>query len=1170
VVIKRIITKDIGNLKGISTDSIYLRPPNVAEIATNLQRAPDATTQIRRGYQCQIGQIGGMGIGTFDNPQTGEVQTVCISTDGFAYNKLQRQIFLYYDGQITGTITGISNANPGVVNSTAHGLITGTQVIIRDVGGMTTVNNLTYTITVINSNQYSIGVDTSNLTLFPLYTSGGIWSIAFADNRYLSFSIFTDPRFIYNNAGQSITCDVIAYRAAQINGSPTLTNVLPVQFGHDLNAGDVVQFVTTVGVYSTQNVLSTTTTSITIDGPPVTVANGVYLNQFVDILFGKGFDVMSPFTIAQFISAITDPVTGIKGLKISINGLSNLPAAYIQIVEPAIIDSNTEFTLNYWYWEKIPATKNPPMPGSADITFQNSQDFEIAAMSAFDDVIYITNGIDFPQKYDGQNIYRTGMPEGVRVTNSDNTSFKSKPFTSGDMYQWAMTYEQIDNRGHIIEGVLSDIQKFTIGTTPAAENIVLTNLIPSPTLADQNNWNTDGALAVGGTATVYGPDINGFYYDLVSVQPGFTLVIGDNAYYGDTTAGVITGTGTSFTIPVAAGHAIIVGDFISMFDASNVEMHRLVTEITPTSFTVSGDPQIAYTTTNPNVLVYLTSKVFGNVAIVNGNQSNVNNILVEVNHTVQLGDIVNFIDASNNMQRRNVTFVDTTHVTIDGIPVSVSDLFLIQSEDQRTNAINLQRLNANGATLSDGTGTNISNAISNNLRINIYRTMNNKPFGTEGFLYLVDSIPNDSFAATQTYIDGVPDTELRRKFDNPANLPNPPPISKYVCAFGNQMFYAGGERGVPENSDFVFFSAGNNPDSVSLAVDSFSVPNLDDDITGIGVSGSTLVTTKNNSLWAGTGNFLTGQIEVVQIAKGTNIGCFAHASIQSVGSLMYFGHTNGVYSITENQIFPTDIDGNPIPLSRDIDVVFRETPFLPQYRYQFRRATAINYTKDSQYLLFLPCEDSQSTIRTANSNSLIYCYDYIGKNWYPWTNMNAAGGFVVVNDDLYFQERRTSNVNGNTANLYKQHRFYRLVDHADHAGPQNIEWRSSWADLGQPEVRKKFSRCVLLMDRISDLQQLNNPNMIFSSYLDRIPNLQNTISDVTQVDNIRNALWSFAPWGWNFWSGYQDSFISINLKRGTVAKSIQVGFTMSGINMDIRFAGFQLEAIPENRLTIVR
>ncbi len=111
------ITREIGNLRGFSTDSIFLRPPNVATQAINLQSAPDGTFQIRRGYQCQIAQIGGMGIGTFDDPTTDTIQTVCVGLDGFVYNKLQKQIYLNYDGQVTGNITGLTNANPGKVHS---------------------------------------------------------------------------------------------------------------------------------------------------------------------------------------------------------------------------------------------------------------------------------------------------------------------------------------------------------------------------------------------------------------------------------------------------------------------------------------------------------------------------------------------------------------------------------------------------------------------------------------------------------------------------------------------------------------------------------------------------------------------------------------------------------------------------------------------------------------------------------------------------------------------------------------------------------------------------------------------------------------------------------------------------------------------------------------------
>lgn len=1156
----RIITRNVGDLRGFSTDSIYLRPANVADKALNIQKAPDGTMQLRRGYQAQVARIGGLGLGTFDDPEDQEIKTVTIGFDGFAYTKLTKQLFLYYNGRVTGSITGLTNANPGVATSPAHGLQTGASVILRDVGGMTTVNNIDYTITVIDPNNFSIGIDTSDTTLFPPYTSGGTWSIAFADQRYLTFSIYTDPLYIYNNAMQSITCKIIVNRAAQKTTTQTGT-VFTVEFGHELAIGDVVQFLSSAGVQQERTITAAGATSITVSGSSVTVAAGTYFNQYFNLVFGKGFDTTSTYTIAQFIAAITDPVSGVYGLTTSINGDTNLPAAFLQIVEPKIITSSKQFTMDYWYWGRINSTVNPPLPGSASAAYQRAPDFENASMAAYDDVIYVANGIDYPQKYDGQTIYRAGMPVGVRPRNTDNTTYLAQPFVTGNAFEYMATYEQIDNRGHIVEGERSEVNPYTVVAANAAINVSVTNLLSTA----GENWNTNSAVSTGVVTAGYGPDSDGFYYDLVTVTPGYTLQVGDTAYYADRTCAVISaGAGPVLTIPVNAGHGVLAGDTISFIDSSETAIQRLVASVTATSVTITGsEVTVLSDATHQNITNYLTSKVFANVAIVDVDQIDVTTITVNTGFTVQSGDVVGFIDASGDTQRRTVTAVAVGSLTIDGIAVSVSALTLISSETQRANAITLQRLNPNAAGMDAG------DAISNNLRINIYRTEQGSSFGVNGKLFLVASIPNNPNSATTTYIDAFDDAELGREYSDPDRAPNPPPICKYVKAFGNQLFYAGGERNNPENSDRIFFSEGNFPETVPLARNAFNVPNVDDDVTGIGVSGSTVVVTKNHSLWAATGNFLSGQIEVVQIAPGTNIGCAAHASIASVGSLMYFLHTNGVYSITENQLFPTDPFGNPVPISLMIDAIFRETTFLPQYRYVFKRAVAINYTKDNQYLLFLPCEDANSSARTANSNSALLCYDYEGKNWFQWTNMNAAGGMVVIDDDLFFQERRFSGVNGNVANLYKQHRFYRLVDHADHAGPQRCEWTSSWEDLGQPEVRKKFSKCILLLDRLSEIQQFNNPEISFYSCLNRLPNLKNTLADISQTDNVRNSSWG-SSWSWNTWSGYQDSFVTVNLKQGTVAKSMQVGFTIVGIDMDIRLAGYQLEAIPENRMTVVR
>lgn len=59
------------------------------------------------------------------------------------------------------TIEAISQANPGVVTASDHGLTSGDIVYIYGVDGMDEINSGPYTCTVINGNEFSVGVDTS-------------------------------------------------------------------------------------------------------------------------------------------------------------------------------------------------------------------------------------------------------------------------------------------------------------------------------------------------------------------------------------------------------------------------------------------------------------------------------------------------------------------------------------------------------------------------------------------------------------------------------------------------------------------------------------------------------------------------------------------------------------------------------------------------------------------------------------------------------------------------------------------------------------------------------------------------------------------------------------------------------------------------------------------------
>jgi len=96
-----------------------------------------------------------------------------VSATSFTLSRYDRTADPFTDQK---TITGITQADPGVVTATGHGISDGTEVIIDDVTGMTEVNGERYVVTNSTANTFELydtdgnTVDTSGFTA---YTSGG-------------------------------------------------------------------------------------------------------------------------------------------------------------------------------------------------------------------------------------------------------------------------------------------------------------------------------------------------------------------------------------------------------------------------------------------------------------------------------------------------------------------------------------------------------------------------------------------------------------------------------------------------------------------------------------------------------------------------------------------------------------------------------------------------------------------------------------------------------------------------------------------------------------------------------------------------------------------------------------------------------------------------------------
>jgi hypothetical protein len=91
---------------------------------------------------------------------------------------------LFSNTKQTTTITAVTKANPGSVAAVGHGLTTGDEIAFFNVGGMTELNGNGYTVTVVDVDNFTIGVDSSAFTTF---TSGGDIRHAINSTAYTTY-----------------------------------------------------------------------------------------------------------------------------------------------------------------------------------------------------------------------------------------------------------------------------------------------------------------------------------------------------------------------------------------------------------------------------------------------------------------------------------------------------------------------------------------------------------------------------------------------------------------------------------------------------------------------------------------------------------------------------------------------------------------------------------------------------------------------------------------------------------------------------------------------------------------------------------------------------------------------------------------------------------------------
>lgn len=117
-------------------------------------------------------------------------------------------------GELSGSITNATQANPCQITSPTNNLQTGSIITIDNVVGMIELNGNSYTITVIDEDNFTLdGVDSTG---FGAYISGGTWS----SSNTLSFTLFGNNVNPFPQPNFGILSTQVVIGGIDVNGNP--------------------------------------------------------------------------------------------------------------------------------------------------------------------------------------------------------------------------------------------------------------------------------------------------------------------------------------------------------------------------------------------------------------------------------------------------------------------------------------------------------------------------------------------------------------------------------------------------------------------------------------------------------------------------------------------------------------------------------------------------------------------------------------------------------------------------------------------------------------------------------------------------------------------------------------------------------------------------------------
>lgn len=265
----------------------------------------------------------------------------------------------------------------------------------------------------------------------------------------------------------------------------------------------------------------------------------LYENNFLI----NSWDLGSGYAAADMdVSTLRNNINATSGFVVGSYGAGTEPAAFLPITEGVPI-TITPITLTDVVFEDINIPIGGEVPFKEHETFKDDPSFENNTFTQMNGVLYIANGNDPLQKYDGNRVYSAGLPRGGEMT---NLGYVAPGGLSAGAYQWKYIYTYTDAKGNMIESRPSEILEYT---ATAGDSIYITYR----NVNDSSRYNTDEAIINGNQTST----------NDITVLTGHGIKTGDTVYINDTITGEIVSRvviGFTYTRIIFSGDPVTVVD----------------------------------------------------------------------------------------------------------------------------------------------------------------------------------------------------------------------------------------------------------------------------------------------------------------------------------------------------------------------------------------------------------------------------------------------------------------------------------------------------------------------------------------------------------------------------------------------------------------------------------